>query len=410
MANSLSTSIEVRKEIVRFSAMDWCKRQIAEVLHISVPCVKKRLQAYRRYGEKSLVPQSCRPKSEPSHQMSREIRVLILKIKRKHRSWGAQFILAELRRRGVEKLPHRHTIERFLAHYPSLAPQGKKARRNFTLGKRATGLHEEWQVDYKGPVSIEGVGSTQIMSIRDNGTAMTIGIFPLPPGHKTPTMQETLNLTRGAFAQWGVLPDRYRTDNGGCFVGNGPDPFPSRFSLYLWGMGVEHQLISPRCPKQNGGVERSHRTLDEHLLVELKDVSVNQLPTILTDFRDFENHYLPSRSAVCKGKTAIEALKDLPVKGRPYNPQAEKETFDINMIYQQLSTLHWKRKVDPKGEVALGDNTYYLGVAWRFQNVEATFDPDTKEIVFRTISGNLLKRIPVKKLSYERIVGEVPPT
>jgi len=342
--------------------------------------------------------------------MSRETRVQILKIKRKHTSWGAQFILAELRRRGVEKLPHRHTIERFLSNYPSLAPRAKKVRRNFTPGKRASGLHEEWQVDYKGPVSIEGVGQIQIMSIRDNGTAMTIGIFPLPVGHNTPTMQETLDLTRGAFAQWGSLPDRYRTDNGGCFVGNGLDPFPSRFSLYLWGMGVQHQLISARCPKQNGGVERSHRTLDEHLLVELKDVSVNQLPTILSDFRDFENYYLPSRSAVCKGKTPIEALKDLPVKGRPYNPQAEKQTFDINKVYQQLSTLHWKRKVDPKGEVALGHNTYYLGVAWKFQNVEATFDPDTKEIVFRTISGNLLKRIPVKKLSYENIIGEIPPT
>ena len=410
MANSHSTSIEVRKEIVRFSAKGWSKREIAEAVHISIGCVKKRLQAYRRYGQESLVVQSCRPKSEPSHQMSRSLRVLILRIKRKHRTWGAQFILAELRRRGIEKLPHRHTIERFLGHYQSLAPQGKTVRRNFPLGKRASGLHEEWQVDYKGPVSIEGVGSTEIMSIRDNGTAMTIAIFPLPAAHNTPTMQQTLDLTREAFAQWGVLPDRYRTDHGGCFVGNGSDPFPSRFSLYLWAMGVQHQLISVGCPKQNGGVERSHRTLDEHLLVELKNVSGSQLPTILSDFRDFENYYLPSRSVVCKGKTPIEALKDLPVKGRPYNPQAEKETFDLNKVYQQLSCLHWKRKVDPKSEVALGGNTYYLGVAWKFKDVEATFDPDTKEMVFRTISGNLLKRIPVKKLSYENIIGEIPPT
>src|SRR5688500_14869060 len=49
-----------------------------------------------------------------------------------------------------------------------------------------------------------------------------------------------------------------RTDNGSGYVSR-------EFKVVLKEYGLDHQRIKPHCPEENGIIERSNRTIREHL-------------------------------------------------------------------------------------------------------------------------------------------------
>ena len=67
-------------------------------------------------------------------------------------------------------------------------------------------------------------------------------------------VQEAL---RQAFSHWGLC-DRFQTDQDRRLVNTGDHPFPSRFTLWLAGLGISHEFA--RSASDNGCAERFHRT------------------------------------------------------------------------------------------------------------------------------------------------------
>jgi transposase InsO family protein len=101
-----------------------------------------------------------------------------------------------------------------------------------------------------------------------------------------------------------VLPfaiRRLQCDNG--------TEFPLAFALTVQAAGIEHRYIKPRCPEQNGKVERSHR-IDNEEFWSRQDFA--GFDTAEQAVRAWERTYNFDRfSTVLQGSTPVEKLQRL---------------------------------------------------------------------------------------------------
>jgi transposase len=328
------TTQQTRAQIIELKESGFSISQIAKRLSLSLSCVKKFLRRFRDRGQPGLNRVSRRPKTAPAHQTSERARAAILEIKRHHRTWGAQFIQGELRRRRFKVLRHRRTICSFLHQDPEFPWPTRRKTTPLPDARRATRLHQLWQMDFRVEQRPQGAEKKySFLKIRDMASTTSILKYTLPAGRCALTAQETIAAMRQAFINIGSLPEAIRTDHGACFVGPEKHSFPSDFTLYLWGLGIEHELIRVRCPAQNGGIERDQRTLGEHFLADYQFPSHTQLERDAEDYGRFQNRYVPSRSIRCQGRTATETASQLECQARPYTAAQEVKLFSLDRIY-----------------------------------------------------------------------------
>lgn len=94
---------------------------------------------------------------------------------------------------------------------------------------------------------------------------------------------------------------RLQTDNG--------SEFPLAFALTVHAAGIEHRYIKPRCPEQNGKVERSHR-IDNQEFWHRHDFDA--FDPAARALRVWEHTYNFDRfSTVLHGSTPVEKLRHL---------------------------------------------------------------------------------------------------
>jgi len=55
---------------------------------------------------------------------------------------------------------------------------------------------------------------------------------------------------------------------------------------------------------------------------------------------------------------------------------------DLSQVYAYLVEGQWFRQVSQVGTVSLGRQTCGLGVAWRGESVDITFDPEDEHLIF----------------------------
>jgi len=63
--------------------------------------------------------------------------------------------------------------------------------------------------------------------------------------------------------------------------------FRGEFEAYLKLKNINHLFIYPRCPKINGFVERSNRTLKEEFLTQNKDLLFSDLISLKVGLMDY---------------------------------------------------------------------------------------------------------------------------
>jgi len=401
------TTQQTREQIIELKESGFSISQIAKRLGLSLSCVKKFWRRFQDSGKQGLERLSRRPKRAPSHQIPERQREAILEIKRQHLKWGAQFIQGELRRRRFKGTPHRRTIERFLHQYPEFPWQQRRRNAPLQDARRATRLHQLWQMDFIVEQKLNGAAKKySFLNIRDMASTSSILKHALPEGRSALTSKETIAVTRQAFIKTGYLPEAIRTDHGSCFVGPDKNSFPSDFTLYLWGLGVEHELTRVRCPQQNGGIERDQRTFGEHFIDDYQFHSHSQLEIDAEAYGKFQNRYVPSRSVRCQGRTAAETAAGLKCQAQRYKPSQEAKLFSTDRIYAKLGELRWLRLVTGNGYVSVGHYKYYVGQAFNRQEVEVHFDPQSKELIVCSAEKAEIKRWPIRGISYEEIVKE----
>jgi hypothetical protein len=239
-----------------------------------------------------------------------------------------------------------------------------------------------------------------------------IGAFVFPAGTvgrnpKPVTLEQVRSGLRSCFARWGTMPDQIQTDGESVLTGHPMQPFPSIFTLWLKGLGIDHLVIRPGRPTDNAEVERCHRTVNDYAIVGNEQADLVQLQEIL-DQAVYELTYeLSSRARGCAGLPPIVAHPELLQPRRPFQPHHELALFDLNRVDAYLATFTWQRTVGKTGQIEIGRHRYSVGRSYARRQVLVRFNPALRHFVFYDIDDPQveIRRRPAKGLDVIDITG-----
>jgi hypothetical protein len=277
-----------------------------------------------------------------------------------------------------------------------------------------TEVHQRWQIDFKLGIELANGQQVNLCTIRDPVGAAVIGAYLFPAGPVGPkptrvTTEQVRSALRASFAQWGTLPDEVQTDGEVVFIGKPQDTFPSRFTLWLTGLGIDHVVIRPGRPTDNAEVERCHRTVNDYAVVGHESADMEKLQQILVQAVYELNHELSSKAKGCDGRPPVKAYPELLTPRRPFRPEHELSAFDMGAVDDLLASLTWARKVGKYGQITLGkkDTRYLVGRAYARQQVLIRFDPSDRHLVFydSTDTNKEIVRRPIRGMDLTDLTG-----
>jgi hypothetical protein len=251
-------------------------------------------------------------------------------------------------------------------------------------------------------------------TVRDPVGAACVGAFISPAGQvgqKTQqvTWEQVQSVLRICFVRWGTLPDEVQTDGAPVLIGKPQDTFPSRFTLWLKGLGIDHLVIRPGQPTDNAEVERCHRTVNDYAIVGNEDADISHLQDILDQAVYELNYELSSRAKGCHGRPPVVAHPELLQPRRPFCPEHELALFDLQRVDAYLASFTWERKVGKTGQITLGGRhkRYSVGRAYARQHVLVRFDPTDRHFVFYDINDpeKEIRRRPARDLDVSDLTG-----
>jgi hypothetical protein len=408
-----STRYPERQEIVQLRQQGLSYQQIADQTGWSYYTVRKICRAYKRNGEITLLPQAAgRPASGPLSGFDPKVRFASLKIKRQHPGWGPDVVRAELAKRAwAQELPLPSAV-RIGVYFSQFGDRliTPRPHKQLTEGKplepALRSVHACWQIDIDERVDFSGYGLVHILNFVDYATGIKIGSFLFPAKEngrlrKVRWPQYRFAL-RQAFTRWG-LPKRIRTDRERVLVAEGDYPFPMPFTLWLVGLGIEHEII--RRVIENGGVERSHRTWEARLNGYGPFDRLAQWQMIVDYERWRMNAILPSRGRNCQRQPPLQVYPEARQALRPYRLADEQALFDLERVHRYLEQGKWLRHTSSKGQFAFNAQHFGLGVAHKQRWVAIRFAAVEGFWVETVPKGSFIQSIPVEGISAEAITG-----
>lgn len=390
-------------------------QEIADSEGVSRECVRYWCRRQRNGGNVETAYQR-----EPMGILSRfepKVRYCVLRLRLEHPRWGPKPILAGLKKRhslrGL-KLPSEAGIGRYLHQWPRFQRRRKQQVRS-QRPNQAKCVHQRWQIDFKLGIALDDGTLVNLHTVRDPVGEACIGAFVFEAGKtgqkaEPVTMEQARSVLRSCFAHWNTLPDEIQTDGDPVLIGHPEEVFPSVFTLWLKGLGMDHLVIRSGRPTDNAEVERCHRTINDYAVIGHKDADVAQLQKILNQSVSELNFELPSRAEGCAGLPPITAHPELLQPRRPFQPEHELASFDLGLVDAYLATFTWERKVSKAGQVEVGRYRYWVGRDYARHQVLARFDPDKRHFVFYEASEpqKEIGRRPARNLDVTDLTGLAP--
>src|SRR5260370_27035705 len=155
---------------------------------------------------------------------------------------------------------------------------------------------------------------------------------------------------RAIFARWG-LPERIRVDNGQPW-GLHPD-LPQDLARWWLGLGIAVIWNHPRHPQENGVVERA-QSLTGQWAEPAHCPSYAALQGRLNWAAQIQREQYPAAA----GQSRVAAYPALSGGGRPYDPEREAATWDLQRVCGYLGQGLWRRRVDKAGKIYLYNRPY----------------------------------------------------
>jgi hypothetical protein len=159
-------------------------------------------------------------------------------------------------------------------------------------------------------------------------------------------------------------PAVLQTDRGACFVGaegGNRTAVPGRLTLWLWGLGIQHQILPAAKPWRNGAVERFHGAV-EH-----------------------------SWQGEADGLAALQVVWNWGKDGtQPVIPYQGRAGFSMEQVWQGLALVRVRRSVDVQGKLSLWDRPVRVGQRWADREVMVTFEAKRQVVVFQDKHGHLI--------------------
>jgi transposase InsO family protein len=212
---------------------------------------------FEEFGYPGLEDRSSRPLSSPN-QTAPEIVAELVRLRKRHPSWGAKKLLKVLgRARPDVDWPKRATACDILKR-EGLVRRKRQRRKVGHPGKptlQATEPNHIWAVDFKGEFKTTDGLYCYPLTVTDNFSRYLFGCQALASTSFKLTKPVFVRL----FREYG-LPELIRSDNGTPFASVSLARLSS-LSAWWIRLGILPQLIEPGRPSQNGRHERMHRTL-----------------------------------------------------------------------------------------------------------------------------------------------------
>jgi hypothetical protein len=411
MSTHPGTTFEDRQQFVQQHQQGATYAAIAQASGWKVETVRKHCQAFQRNGVTGLQP---RPSGPPPHGVlstfTPVVRFAALRLKREHSAWGPAVIIDELRQRANTRsyrLPH---VSQLAAYFQQFGTRLIQPRRHLqlpaTVSVPATGQPLVFQLDMQERLYLPQLGYFNVLNLRAPQWGLMVGCYPHPAGHKRwackVSQTEARDDCQRTFERWG-LPDVVQTDRDKVLVPSGNYPFPSFFTLWLVGLGIQHRLI--QRVTQNGSVERCHRTFDKQML---SGCTARDWPTFLQHVGQEVirlNERLPSRARACQGAVPIVAHPEALSPRRPYAVAHEDQRFDLTRVYAYLAQGRWVRQASTHGQLSFADHIWNAGHQFEDQPVVITFSADTHDFVISAPEGTEIKRMPSTWITEAAIRG-----
>jgi transposase InsO family protein len=185
------------------------------------------------------------------------------------------------------------------------------------------------------------------------------------------------------FATLNRQPPLVQTDHGACFLGaegGATAAVPSRLTLWLWGLEIEHRFIPVRHPQSNGAVERLHGGLKQAWAGEAGGVD---------DLLAVWN-------------------VDKPPLAADHRPYVGRAGFDWRQVWRKLSQVCVQRRVDRQGTLSLWDHPVRVGRQTANQVVSVTFDAEREQVVVHDEHEVLLAAVALPWLTEDWLWADVP--
>lgn len=411
------TTPEQRSEFYRRHMQGQTYQEIAELYGLSRECVRYWCRRQRRGGSTQTKYQ--RQTGGILSQFSQEVKNKILEMRRAHPRWGPGVIVYKLRQdpqTKYQRIPSRASVGRFLHQWPEFR---RKRRPKIKIRERPdqpTRVHQRWQIDFKLDIQLADQCRVNLHTVRDPFAGATLGamIYPVENTHrqvKHVSVENVRTTLRQCFAQWGTLPDEVQTDGEATLSSPTDEYLPSKFTLWLMGLGCKHRVTRSGKPTDNAEVERCHRTLNGFAIVGNEHLDISHLQFVLDGAVEELNYELPSQANGCDGQPPITAHPDLLRPPRPYRPELELHYFDLERVDRFLASFVWERKVSKQGQFKLGGQhqRYCVGRQYAHQSVNVRFDPADRHFVAFQLNehgqSTELRRWPARHLDFHDLLG-----
>ena len=212
---------------------------------------------YKDSGIEGLTDRSRRPYRH-ANRLPFQIEQLILQLKEKHSSWGAQKIRDKIKLlHSSIQLPAISTVHAVL-YRRGLVRNGGRPRYKAQGTPLSHAIHPNdlWCADYKGEFMLADKRYCYPLTITDTTSRYLLCCEALG------TTQEMYAFTvfERVFKDFG-LPLAIRTDNGIPFASRSAFFGLSKLSVWWLRLGIGIERIKPGNPQQNGRHERMHLTL-----------------------------------------------------------------------------------------------------------------------------------------------------
>lgn len=273
-------------------------------------------------------------------------------------------------------------------------------------------VHQRWQLDFKLGIEVAAGHQVNLHTVRDPVGEACLGAFLFPTGQvgQAPakvTMTETRTTLRRCFARWQTLPAEVQTDGETTLVNHRQGDFPTRFTLWLVGLGIAHKVIRPGQPTDNAEVERCHRTLNDYALVGQQHHALEPLQALLDEAVEELLFELPSRAQGCAGRPPIVAHPELLTPPRRFRPEWELAAFHLARVDAYLSPLTWYRHTGKSAQLSLAGQRYFVSLACPYRQIAIRFDPTDRHFVFAEAAtpDHQICRRPAKGLSVDDLTS-----
>ena len=288
-----------------------------------------------------------------AHSVPEEIIFEIIRLKNKHRHWGAMKLLTLYNTMHPDwRHIVRSTVDRILLK-AGLCEKRKRTRRQTPIRIQNRFIpkapNDLWTVDFKGWWYTPDRERCEPLTVRDAYSRYILSIKILEKSDTSSVKQEFLRI----FRQYG-LPKVIRSDNG--------PPFASQFNVFsltrlaVWWMsfGIKLDRIDPGSPYQNGAHERMHCDMKKELEGQI-DGNLRYHQKVFDEWREEYNTERPHQALGNKTPASI------------YCTSARTFQEEIDRI--EYPRGYKSRMVNDRGWMNFKSKRIFIGVPFSGYNV-----------------------------------------